>query len=461
MANFLFPFRFYTPIIFVANIISLAYFFINLLIFPFLNPLYFPYVYITISVICITASALCFGDFILWEQISFRDYEITEEERHREIKLTFYSLSSFYLGLSIAMSIIPFFLQIVKNADNLPDKNFRGVLILIIILYFIAVIAILLSLGLGFSNLFSDVKKFKKNVMLMSPLPFIMIAGGEDIINYIVLILWISAGVKLVRERKKTKMTFKQFWALKNELTTDLMAEFRRPYEKKTVFVLNFPVMLFLFVFVVALAGVVDFTFTTVTVVILLYCYMFSKVGNNKFKKVKWSLTIFILIGLLTFYFYYINKALYTLFDPSKEFLILNYKIHDVALLLFSIGVCFAFYFYYVNTLKVKARVNSLYRIQSYIFSIESLTYILPLLIAIFAPQFGILWGTTLLVALIIFLIFIFLDFKVFPKQTLKDLKSLIEYREKEVYRFLEARMLMKFSIIARRVRCLLLKHFV
>lgn len=458
MEVFTYPFKYYSPTIFVANIVSIVYFFLNILLFPLLNPLHFPYGYLTISLIGLIASALCFGDFYLWESTIFQDYEITEEERARDIKTGFYSVSLLYLSANVSVSVFSFLLLVVDNVSSLSTKQFINLIVIGFVLIVIALIGLFIAIGTNFVGLFSDIKRFKNKTTLMSPLPFIMVAGGEDIVNYLIIIIWVVSIVQLVRKSSLKKLSFKRFSELKNNLTQDLMKTFRTPFDAKTRFVLDFPVMLFLFVFLTSAASRMDLLYTTVTIVILLFAYIFPKIENKKLQKPKWMLAVIILFSSLSFYFHYLNVSIYQFGEPVKEYILFNYKIDFETLVIFAIGVGFFFYFVTINILKLKTKTNQLYRLISYIFTVESLTYVIPIILLLFSPLLGVLNTIFKILAGLVFIICIVLDWTSFTNQTLKSHESIITNRIKETIALLDSRWA-KISIIAWRVKTILKKQ--
>ena len=358
------PFHGYKKLIAVCNFLtvltSIVGIFENFLYDRFASPL----LHLAIKSGNIIVSGLIFGDFMRiqrWHNLSVKYSLLNKEDEHQLIQsIRREFLGDFSLFISIRFFSIANFLAKVFEYDRyayslLEPKILLYILIVYVIISMIIIIIAVIILGSTLKK-YPTISEFDKKPSLASYLALagIIVAGGEDFINNIVLFLWITALItnsKIKAKRssifaKKSKNRFfthiKKIFSLKQTIEKNYFEKMNSATNFYEVLLISLPAFFFGPVFILFFNDALNYW---VNIGIILSLFLIYLLKSEKFSKKKsWKVIVMVLIFLIItslhfLIFYYENEL-----DPS---LLYNNFENSGVIAIFISGFLFFLIFFY------------------------------------------------------------------------------------------------------------------
>ncbi|MBD3190356.1 MAG: PQQ-binding-like beta-propeller repeat protein [Candidatus Heimdallarchaeota archaeon] len=363
----------YNGLIYTANIITILLFFWELTVYFFFRqlPTNYPLLFLIITTVTILFSALCYGDFVVKDNILHLDYNVsTKESLQRKVTLKDFTFQTlFYMGVNCALyGFNLFWKMILTFKANEPwvykismERLYRILFFYELVAFSLIIIAIIVHIRFYYTG----VKRYKQRITLISCLAYLMLAGGDSLVSYLIVILWIITLLAGIFQKKQS-LSPRTMWREKERISTDFFDSFHRGTELVEIVFSSLPIFLFVAVFIISIIGNFNFLIASLTIIFLIGLYYLKKRWKSKPKTIKIEQLLFGLfsIGLMGMYIYYMNNVIGSLFSSDTFVNLFGLRLHSQTIVLLIVMGSVYSLFVLINYQKIVSRKNHLLRIK-------------------------------------------------------------------------------------------------
>jgi len=374
--KFIEPFNRYKNCLTIIKVLSILYSIYSFLILRILNIEDILVYYLIFSLLGLFFSSFIYADFSIKDRLDTIPItadvysKSSAKMAKRNIRHSFVRLFNDYLSLNLMFNALAYYIKVFVLSEN----NETGIIyskstetfvfsFLIFAITFLAM-SFVINYKLGKSHII--VKKLKKRFDFGSPLPLLLLIGGEALMGYFVILIWIISFVSKYRKgknkrlagkdisktkRKPIRSLFEAIIKEKEDVKDEIYSSFRKAKSKYELVLICFPLIYCSNFLGSAISDNLSIVLTSLFLfqLLLIYAYKNSK---QIIKKGKITLKIFLSLFLaLTplILLYDINESLSKL-NLNKLPVIINvYNISTVAILCIAFNIIVVAILFYEN----------------------------------------------------------------------------------------------------------------